>query len=200
MEKNIILETDDNAAKFVENISGWVSANGNFYGNLSSFNSNLTSEQLARCDGATHRKCNGCGAIIPKHYINCSDCSEKINQKKFDELDKIEWDGKASIYSNRDDWYFHNVDELLDYCEDIELSNENHFSELQLYLCQKINIPFLDYMDYYSNAMNVDVDELLLPSTMLSLLELVNSIAKETKTDFWEPTKQAVTYNIGQHI
>ena len=76
--KDQILFEDDRAAKFEENISGWVSRNGLFFGN------DENSERLARTQGRTHKVCPSCNInVIEKHFLQCSDCIDEKVRKNY---------------------------------------------------------------------------------------------------------------------
>ena len=75
-EQKVILSTSDEAARHVENISGWVSRHGRFYGR---------DERAARWDGCTHVRCADCETIIPKSgLIVCGTCAEKRDVGRYE--------------------------------------------------------------------------------------------------------------------
>lgn len=67
MDKNIILHSSDKAAEYKQ-ISGWVCANGMFWGE---------NEDQARKSGANYYYCE-CGRLEPSsYYTKCSQCREQ---------------------------------------------------------------------------------------------------------------------------
>ena len=89
----IILDTSEKAAKFVENISGWVDCNGRFFGN------SKNSESAARYSGCTHQACNDCGEPAEKMYTVCPPCREKRDVERYAQRELEEWDEKVPVYS-----------------------------------------------------------------------------------------------------
>lgn len=91
----VILDTSPEAAKFVENISGWVSRDGLFFGK---------NEDAARYQGCSHRACSECGSPAPKGYTACSSCREKKAEARYEKLERAEWDEKGALYSEVADY------------------------------------------------------------------------------------------------
>lgn len=137
----IILPESDKAAKFVDNISGWVSRHSRFYGTL---------EDVARRDGATHMACSDCGAIIPKStgWLICGHCRNARDTKKFLEMPITKWDTDYPVCIFNSDQYFFESDEIEGYCEDHEIDP----ATMQLVQCIPV-VPSrgidLDYFEDY---------------------------------------------------
>jgi hypothetical protein len=83
-EEKVILITDDVAAEYRTDISGWVSRDGIFFGK---------DERTARWAGCTHVLCGDCGKPTIKGHIYCSDCNYKRIVEKYKALPQSTWDG-----------------------------------------------------------------------------------------------------------
>src|ERR1035441_3784975 len=94
MEPKIVLYDSPEAATFQTGLSGWVSRTGRWWGN---------DEHMARWEGCTHKKC-ACGEITEKGY--CKACRDKKDDEKFWARPRVEWDGKAMLYSEWNDKYY----------------------------------------------------------------------------------------------
>jgi hypothetical protein len=105
-DEKMILDTSDEAAKFVTGISGWVSRDGHFCGN---------DERIARYIGSTHKLCE-CGNIVEKMWIKCDRCrARKLNSVS---IESPRRSGTANAYcSIRRRIIFLDYSALVDYCE-----------------------------------------------------------------------------------
>lgn len=138
--KKIILPTDPEAAQYVKNIEGWVSANNHFYGK------SADAERMARNDGSTHKKC-ACGNVYNKEwaYTCCPDCIDKKSHDKFLALPYQVWD-KTSYVVDRSGHFFWSIDELEDFMY------ENEIESIDLYICSPIHYRHIDTEDVASDA------------------------------------------------
>lgn len=84
----------------------------------------------------THvRQCSGCNTLfrdtIP--YSSCPDCRSKQEKELWEAKPIEEWDGKFPLSLWRDDKYFWDADDLLDYIEEI---SDEAADSLQLVACE----------------------------------------------------------------
>ena len=174
--EKIILAESDEAAKFVTGISGWVDRHGNFHGK---------SEEMARYYSSTHRKCEECEtAIIKRGYRFCADCKEKKDIERYSKLEKKVWDGEVYLYSDRDDIYLSDYQELHDYIDEREIENVD---SLRLIICEPEHLRELD-ADYWADDLPEDTE---LPDSVLSALETFNASLKDAGVVSWHPGKFA---------
>lgn len=129
-EKKIVLPTDDNVIRWVENISGWVDINGRFWGK---------DKDMAIYSSITHKKCE-CGNLMEKFYTACLSCRNKADIERYNKYPFKEWDGKSLVYSHLADQYFSDESEIEDYCNDNEVKSE----DLRLVLCDPCYIEEID--------------------------------------------------------
>ena len=175
-DEKIILAEDDEAAKFVTGISGWVDRHGNFHGK---------SEEMARYASATHKKCEECkAAIIMRGYRYCADCREKKDIERYSKLEKKVWDGEVYLYSDRDDIYLADYQELHDYIYEREIED---IDSLRLVICEPNYLGEISE-DYWSDDLPDDMD---LPESVLSALETFNAALKAAGIVSWSPGKYA---------
>lgn len=128
-EEKIIMFESDEAAQ-MKTVTGWVSADGRFYGN---------DERAARYAGSTHSKCE-CGGMVEKGWTICETCRHKSAQERYLKLPYKDWDGKVPICLYDGDEYFWDEEKLLDYLYDHELNG----SEVQLVFCDPVNYQSID--------------------------------------------------------
>jgi len=175
-EEKIILAEDDEAAKFVTGLSGWVDKNGVFWGQL---------EEMARYASATHKRCEECKtSIINRVYRYCADCLEKKDIERYSKLERKDWDGVAYLYSDRDDVYFADYQELHDYLDDLGMENAD---SLRLIICEPECLREVD-ADYWADDLPEDAE---LPESVLSALETFNASLKDAGVVSWSPGKYA---------
>ena len=175
-DEKIILAEDDEAAKFVTGISGWVDRHGNFHGK---------SEEMARYYSSTHRRCEECEtAIIKRGYRFCADCKEKKDIERYARLERKVWDGEACLYSDRDDVYFYDYGHLNDYIDEREIENVD---SLRLIICEPEYLRKLD-ADYWADDLPEDTE---LPNSVLSAIETLNASLKDAGIVSWYPGKYA---------
>ena len=117
-EKKIMIDSPE-AAHRVENISGWVSSKGHFFGD------GAEGERLARYDGSTHARCCECGAETERHRLACDACMEKKAHARFLKMEERVWDGKTPICLYNDDTYFWDADDLDSYCDANDVKPED---------------------------------------------------------------------------
>ena len=175
-DEKIILAEDDEAAKFVTGLSGWVDKNGVFWGQL---------EEMARYASATHKRCEECKtAIINRVYRCCVDCIEKKDIERYSKLEKKVWDGEVYLYSDRDDVYFSDYDQLNDYIDEHQIEN---IDSLRLVICEPEHLRELD-ADYWADDLPEDAE---LPESVLSTIEALNAALKDAGIVSWHPGKFA---------
>jgi hypothetical protein len=180
-ERKIILASDDDAAS-IQTVTGWVSRLGHFFGN---------DERTARYDGSTHRKCDGCGAIIERNCY-CRDCYVKKEAEKFNNMDHKEWNGTDALYSQAHDRYFFDLDELDQYCEDEETTPES----LMLIICTPTYANAVSPADIYEGDLPEDGE---VPSEVQAAFDELNERLTENKTILsWYPGKYAAKINEGR--
>jgi hypothetical protein len=176
--KEEIMYSDDRAAQFVTNISGWVSRHGRFYGN------DEGSENIARYDGCTSRECDICGKPTGnKSYVICLDCKEKKNIKKYLAMPEKEWDGKSMLYSDAFDEWFGEMWEVEDYCNE---ETSYKAESLRLVIAEPVYYHGIDdehYVDIIAEDCDVDGDVLALVAKFNADIKALRRVAS------WEPGK-----------
>ena len=175
-DEKIILAEDDEAAKFVTGLSGWVDRHGNFHGK---------SEEMARYYSSTHKKCEECKtAIIKRGYRFCDDCREKKDIERYSKLERKVWDGESYLYSYRDDVYFADYNQLNDYIDEREIENIDY---LRLVICDPVYFAHIN-ADYWADDLPEDTE---LPDSVLSVLETLNAALKDAGIVGFYPGKYA---------
>ena len=173
MEKQI-LDTGDEAARYVTNIEGWVDQGGRFWGN---------DERMARWSGCTHVVCKDCGKPTPKNYIICLDCGEKKAIERYEKKERKQWQGKYPLYSEATGKYFFDNDELDDYLDDIDGSIES----LRLVIYSPNYLRLVE-ADYLCDDMLEDGE---LPADVVEALENLNRVIRAQEPVSWFPGKYA---------
>lgn len=158
-QEKIIMDSSEEAAEFVT-VKLWKSRNGNLYSH----------EDAARYDGCTHRACETCGEPAPKHYLLCDSCRHKKDFERWQERQYIEWADNTPIYSQTQDKYFKDYQELRDYLEDNETLMFDIAESFQLVSCQPIYLNQINE-DYFSDELAEDQE---LPSSILKELYALN--------------------------
>jgi hypothetical protein len=178
----MILNTSNEAAKFVKNISGWVSRDGLFFGE---------DEQSARYQGCTHVACKYCGKPARKGWLACDECKEKRAIARYEALERVEWDQNGMLYSDTHDEFFSSWDEV----EDFALDNGVCVADLQLLICEPKYLRRIDD-DYWADNMPDDSDGTL-PDDVLSALVEFNEVLRSAGPVCWIPGDKAPNINNG---
>lgn len=172
----IILDTSDEAAKLIT-VTGWVSRHGRFFGK---------DERLARYDGSTHRKCEQCENIIPKHgYTICPECQKKKEEERFQSMEAKKWDGETPLCLFNSDTFFWSADDLEYYCDNHGAKAE----ELKLVICEPICAKEVDVEEHFFDDLPEDnKDEI--PEALVDAFEELNKAIREYKAPLsWAPGK-----------
>jgi len=175
MKDKMILNTSDEAAKFTEGISGWVSRNGRFYGD---------DERTARWDGCTHVECGDCKEPVERGRIYCSPCLEKRMVAKHKAIPKGEWDGvKGMVYSDYADEYFSSWDGICDYLEENEIDD---IDTLRLVICEPVPLSPIA-PDYWADDLPEDY---VFPDNVLEAIDKLNEALATIEPAMWMPGKK----------
>jgi hypothetical protein len=175
---DIILPDDPRAASIMT-VTGWVSRTGHFFGSRSD------SEHMARYDGSTHRKCEGCGAIIDKSGY-CRVCHAEREIEKFNKMEKRPWNGTDTLYSFSSDEYFFSQEDLDDHCDNEGVTP----AELRLVICVPTYATPIDPVEHYCDDLPEDRDEV--PGEVADAFKELNDRLIEAKVILsWSPGRYA---------
>lgn len=184
-EKQIIYD-DENAARFVKNICGWVDINNRFFGN------NPDSENMARFSSCTHKKCE-CGNLMSKNWTKCDECRTKAEIERYNKLPFKEYDGSL-VYSHLVEEYFNDSCEIEDYCYDEGIDSK----ELRLVFCKPNKLNQIS-SDYWEDILPED-SEGELPEVLQEALDNLNKVISELPPVSYSPDKIRTTYHFTQTI
>lgn len=174
MKTEIILNTSDEAAKYISGLSGWVSRTGRFWAD---------DERMARYEGCTHTVCE-CGNPVEKGWIKCEDCRRKIEDEKFLSLKKQEWDETVPVTLYEGDEYFFDYESLENWCEE----NEVNIHEVRLLICQP-NYAREINEDYYCDDLPEDQSLEDVVPALAEYIEGINAFIREAKPILsWSPS------------
>ena len=175
MSAEMILPDDPRAAERKQ-LWLWVSRTGEAYSDDS------TGERIARYDGSTHSRCDGCGSPCEKSRIRCVSCQKKTDDERYAALPFQEWDGDTPLAIFGSDDYFFDLDDVEMYCDTHDCAPE----DLQLVLCNPNNLSEID-SDYWCDDLPEDGD---LPPEIEKALAALNSTIREYgKAVSWFPGK-----------
>lgn len=163
-EKKIILRDSPEAAS-IQTVTGWVSANGRWFGDY---------EDGARYDGATHQKCIQ-NAEHPIYEINgyCRACWDEKQQAVYEAMPSEPYNGDACAVLNTDQ-YFWEENEILEYCVDRGINP----ADLQLVHCVPTYARQIDGKDYFSDDLPDDGE---LPQVLQDAFAALNEAIGEQK-------------------
>ena len=177
METKRILNTSNEAAKFVTNIEGWVDRYGRFFGKAKN------AEDMARWSGCTHIICPDCGMPTSKGYTICHNCREKNAIKRYEAKERKQWDGETPLYSDFLDKYFFSEDDLSDFIEDYRCTAKS----LRLIICEPVYLRQVD-TDYFCNELADDGE---IPSEVVKALDNLNEVISTIRPVSWIPGNYA---------
>jgi len=168
-EQKIVMFNSPDAASF-ETVSGWVDANGRFWGK---------DEDMARYCGSTHRYCKS-NPDHPIHATNgwCETCRTERMDKKFAEMQVRDWAGEPLVIYDGDTYFF-DADSLRDYLID----SEDEPEDARLCICEP-NMPReIDPADYFSDDLPEDGE--LHDDQLLAAFDLVNEMIRKSGPLSW---------------
>ena len=175
-EKMIMQDSPEAAS--IQTVAGWVSRRGHFFG------SGPDAERMARFDGCTHRKCEQCGEPIPVHSW-CVPCHAKKEIEEYEKKQRRPWNGTDVLYSQSDDRYFFDADELDQYCEDVSVTPDS----LRLIICAPTYAGEIDPDDHYCNDLPEEGE---VPAEVREAFDELNARLRAWKTILsWSPGKYA---------
>jgi hypothetical protein len=169
-EKIVMFDSDEAASR--QSVMGWVSRGGFFHGDCGG------SEAAARYAGCTHKSCPDCGAVIRKDEMACGPCKERRRRKRYEGLEKREWDGVTPIAIYLSDAYFWEEQELVDHCYDEQVDP----AEMLLVLCEPIPARKLDAAEWLEGCM---------PDDVLEAAQAFNEAVEAAMPLSWRPTAVA---------
>lgn len=166
-EKIIMFDSVDAAKPYT--MDGWLSANGFFY----------KDEESARYNGCTHQRCD-CGNVMRKGWIKCDLCRAKSELESYKKLPFKDWDCTTPLVIYRDDRYFFDKDDILDYCDE----NDINPADLLLIICEPNYLRPI-CADYWDDELSEDQD---LPDDVQKLIDQINAFNKDHFIN-WVPGK-----------
>lgn len=178
MADEVILFDSPEAAS-IKTVTGWVSRLGLFYGD---------NEEAARYSGCTHMKCTTCDSYVVRGHLWCGSCKEKRDREAYNNRPAKEWDGKAMLYSETNDQYFLNMEEVKAFVDDIdtEMGEEAEaIAEMRLVICEpNFGRPLTE--NYFASEMDDDSD---LPGELIEAMSVFNEVLKKGDPLSWSPGK-----------
>ena len=175
-EKQIIMFDGPEAAS-LKTVTGWVSADGRFFGQ---------DENLARFCGATHRRCKN-NPDHPVHEVRgyCNQCHSEKRAEVFAATPTKDWDGEPLVDFDGDHYFF-DADSLRDYLIDSDIS----LQELRLCICEP-NMPHeIDPSEVFSEDLPEDGE--LRDDQMVAAFDLLNEMIRKAEPLSWSQGKFAV--------
>ena len=177
-KKTIAYESDEAAS--IQTVTGWVSSNGQFWGN---------DERTARFAGSTHRTCEK----NPAHGVHetrawCDRCREERVQAQYHAMPRETYDGRPVVVHD-DDQYFFDCDSLRDWLID----NRIEPKDAQLVFCVPNNAAEIDPSEHFADDMPEDGDEGVFSTRLLDAFSALNAAIRDEPPLSWRPGKIAVS-------
>lgn len=173
----IILYDSPEAASIQAPKPGWVSRRGMWWGD---------DENAARFDGCTHRACQHCGQPTEKSWLSCGTCRDKQDIERYNAREKMEWDGKAMLYSEETNDFYDSPGDALDATADGD--EEIGLADLRLVICKPVYARALE-LDYWLDEL-ADSDEA--PEWLQAAIDEFNKSIKGREPLSWEPGRYAL--------
>jgi hypothetical protein len=169
-QEQVVLYDSPEAAS-IATVTGWQARTGEFWGN---------NEHMARWCGSTHKRCDGCGAVIAKSSW-CTPCRDAKQREKFAAFQRRPWDGAEPLHLFDTDTYFFSAEVLSDYCQDHGVKPE----ELALVFCKPNCATPVDPYDIYQDLLGEDLE---VPDAIASAFDVLNAAISACREPLsWEP-------------
>ena len=176
MTEILRLPDDEAAAQYRTDIAGWVSRNGVFYGK---------DKKAARWAGATHVRCDKCGATTKKKgYTHCDACREAADIARYNAMPRRESREGEWLYSDARDKYYASCEDAAD-----DLLDGETLADLRLIICEPNYVSPLE-ADYCVDEMPDDTD-IDLPAEVQDAMDAFNNAVKGIVLS-WSPGKFAL--------
>ena len=174
--QNPIIMFDAPEAASLKTVTGWVSADGRFFGG---------DENLARYCGATHRRCD----VNPEHPIyevnsSCNECRHARRQAKFATMPIKEWAGEPLVIFDGDQYFF-DEDSLRDYLIDSDIE----LTDLQLCICEPNYPSQIDPADHFCDGLPEGGE--IRDDQLLAAFELLNEMIRQSEPLSWSEGEYA---------
>ena len=170
----IVLDTSVEAAS-IQTITGWVSRTGQFWG---------SDERMARYCGSTHHVCD-CGEMVEKSGY-CRKCADARKLAKYAAMPRASWDGASMLYSEANDEYYHDMQQLEEYYDD----NEIAIADMCIVICDPTFATQIEASEHYCDDLPEDGD---LPAEIEEAFEALNKIIAACKAPLsWSPGRYAL--------
>lgn len=176
--KKQIMYDSPEAARYLTNIKGWVDINNRYWGD------STAAERLARYSSCTHTKCE-CGAVMQKGYMYCEECRKRRNIERYNKFPFEEYVGQP-VYSDSEDKFFFDSDEIEEYCEENEINPE----DLRLQVCNPTYYPEV-CADYWEEVLPEDGE---LNSLLVKELEDFNKVIRALPPASYMPADIRTAY------
>lgn len=168
-QKPIIMFDAPEAAS-LKTVTGWVSADGRFFGG---------DENLARYCGATHRRCE----VKPEHQIYevnsyCKECHQARRQAKFAAMPIKDWAGEPLVIFDGDQYFF-DEDSLRDYLVDSDID----LTDLQLCICEPNYPSQIDPSDHFCDDLPEDGE--INDDQLIAAFDLLNEMIRKSAPLSW---------------
>ena len=172
-EEKVIMYNDPSLFEPVK-VDAFKGADGNVY----------MSESAARWNCCTHVECDNCGGAAWRGWLLCDNCREANQIDRYNQYGSEKWDGHTALYSESDDKFFFDEDEIRDYC----VENERFIGTLRLVICKPIHLRQVD-SSYWKDELPEDCD---LPEPIQEALNKLNEVIRNHKEPVaWEASKIA---------
>ncbi len=171
---------DSSEAATVQTVTGWVSRTGRFWGN---------DENMARYDGATHRKCevDGCESVIDiRCWTKCDACRCAADAERWAALPEAELLSDGSlIYSDAGDRYFNGWDEVLEHADARDIED---LTSLRLQPTEPRFLRSVDD-DYWCDELAEDGEVADVSAEVAAALDALNAAIQNAGPSCWHPAK-----------
>jgi len=174
MDDKIVMFDSIEAAS-IKTVTGWVSRDGRFYGD---------DERAARYGGCTHVVCKYCGGPAVRAWLACDACLAKKNQERFEAMPRVEWDGKAMLYSRARDEFYQDPGDAED-----ALAEGESLIDLELVICKPTPVSPIDEDGYFAD-MPDGYEEL--PDELLAAIKEFNDAVADMNPLSWHPGETAL--------
>lgn len=168
---------EDNANEITA--TGWACKTcGRWYGNED------RAEHMARWCCCTDMPCE-CGGRTEKGYTKCKTCRDKIDMECYYGKPEKPWDGITPLTCHKDDRWFWNLNDLLDYLE-TDAPTPKEIEELRLVICVPNNPGHFDLCDWLCDFLPEDDDP---PGDWKAVEKAVNDYIDSMKPFSWTAGK-----------
>lgn len=181
MKEEKIIEYDNPEAAIKVNMDLWKSAKGHYY----------ITEESARKDGATHKRC-ACGGLVENGWTTCQSCRYKAASERYKAYPYKEYVEGMPVTLRDGDKYFFSSEEIEEfiYEQNEDCDEDDKIDSVDLIVCEPVHYRTISSEDFADDAH----DDWEPEKELEDAVEVFNKVIRTLSPHSWKPGKFRTSY------